>query len=96
MCEKKVDTQKLSKASSYILKFSQENCFIICSMKSFKVGSSITLDSRWRSKCSYGKEVYTSRHNGKDMFQASFNYKNLGLRYRRHKSRHKNFYLDLF
>ena len=65
-------------------------------MKSFKVGSSITPDSRWRSKCSYGKEVYTSGHNGKDMFQASFNYKNLGLRYRRHKSRHKNFYLDLF
>ena len=47
---------------------------------SFKLGSSITLDSRWWAKCSYGKEVYKSGHNGKDMFQASFNYKDLGVR----------------
>ena len=47
---------------------------------SVKLGSSITLDSRWWAKCSYGKEVYKSGHNGKDMFQASFNYKDLDLR----------------
>ena len=40
---------------------------------SFKLGFSITLDSRWWTKCSYGKEVYKSGHNGKNMFQASFN-----------------------
>ena len=47
---------------------------------SFKLGSSITLDSRWWTKCSYGKEVYTSGYNDKGMFQALFTYKDLGLR----------------
>ena len=52
-------------------------CYIL---DAIKLGSSITLDSRWWAKCSYGKEVYKSGHNGKDMFQASFNYKDSDLR----------------
>ena len=47
---------------------------------SFKLGSSITLDSRQWIKFSYGKEVYKLGHDGKDMFQASLNFKDLGLR----------------
>ena len=47
---------------------------------SFKLGSSVILDSRLWTKCSYGKEVYTLGHDGKDMFQASLNFKDLGLR----------------
>ena len=47
---------------------------------SFKLGSSITVNSCWWTKCPYGKDVYMSGHSGKDMFRASFNYKDLGLR----------------
>ena len=47
---------------------------------SFKLGSSITLESRLWTKCSYGKEVYKLGHDGKGMFQASLNFKDLGQR----------------
>ena len=46
----------------------------------FKLGSPITLDPRLWTKCSYGKEAYKLGHEGKDMFQASLNFKDLGLR----------------